>query len=157
MTPSKVEIVRLDAMRIASAYGFGANPEELAWNALVEWAKPKGFLDDITGHPIFGLNNPYPSPTSARYGYEFWIKVGPEVEPAGGIRIGEFMGGMYAVTRCEVRGHPESSIPNGWQELVQWCTTNDHTPGSHHALERFLTSPTDLSNLVIDLCCPIIS
>ena len=156
MAIGTIEIVHLDAVRVASAYGFGANPEEIAWRKLVAWAKPKGFLDDIALHPIFGLNNPYPSGPNARYGYEFWIKVGPEVEPEGEIRIGEFLGGNYAVARCEVKGHPES-IAGGWQELAVWCKKNNHALASHHALERFLSIPDDLNALVLELCCPIVS
>lgn len=154
MTLTKVEIVKLGPMRVASAYGFGANPEEIAWRKLAAWAKPKGLLDDIDAHPIFGFNNPYPTPDNPRYGYELWIRVGPEIEPEGEIRIGEFFGGMYAVTRCEVRGHPEA-IPSGWQSFADWCRQNDHPLGTHHALEKFLTHPDDLNQLVLDLFCPI--
>jgi DNA gyrase inhibitor GyrI len=157
MTQIKVEIVRLEAMRVASAYGFGVAPEEMAWRKLAQWARPKGFLDDIPSHPIFGFNNPYPIPHNPRYGYEFWMKVGVDVEPEGDIRIGEFMGGMYAATRCEVQGHPENTIPAGWKELSEWCKENDHPFGPHTALERFHSSPDALSDLVLDLYCPIIS
>lgn len=157
MIPLKVEIVHLDAMRVASAYGFGTNPEDLAWKKLVEWATPRGLLDDITRHPIFGFNNPYPTRESAHYGYEFWLKVGTEVEPEGDIRVGEFLGGMYAVTRCEVQGHPEKNVPAGWKRLAEWCKENGHPLGPHHALERFLSRPEDLENLVLKLCCPILS
>jgi hypothetical protein len=40
-----VRIVRLAPMRVASAYGFGASPEELAWGTLLEWARASGLLD----------------------------------------------------------------------------------------------------------------
>jgi hypothetical protein len=36
-----VEVVRLDPMRAASFYGYGTNPEEQAWNKLVEWQGPE--------------------------------------------------------------------------------------------------------------------
>ena len=150
-----VEIVRLDAMRVASAYGFGTNPEEIAWQKLASWAKPKGFLVDVFTHPVFGFNNPYPTPTTPRYGYELWMKVGPDVEPERDIRIGEFFGGLFAVTRCNVQGHPEN-IPSTWQALAAWCMEYDHPTGLHPAMERFLSSPEDLSNLVLDLYCPIV-
>jgi DNA gyrase inhibitor GyrI len=143
-------------MRVASTYGFGVNPEEQAWEKMVAWAKPKGLLEDITAHPIFGLNNPYPSPATQRYGYEFWIKVGPGVEPDSEVRIGEFLGGPYAVTRCDVQGHPEKNIPSRWKSLLDWCKSNHHPLGHHPALEKFLTSPGDPGKLVLDLCCPII-
>jgi DNA gyrase inhibitor GyrI len=141
-------------MRVATAYGFGENPEQLAWQALVAWAKPKCLLEDLEAHPIFGLNNPYPRQDNPKYGYEFWIKVGPELEPEGGIRIEECFGGLYAVTRCEVKGHPES-IPVTWQRLVKWCKENRHTLGHHPALEHFLGTPDDLEHLVLNLYCPI--
>jgi DNA gyrase inhibitor GyrI len=151
-----VQIIHLDAMRIASAYGFGHNPEEIAWQRMSLWAQPRGLLNDIDAHPLFGLNNPYPTPTTPCYGYEFWLRVGTEVEPEGDIRIGEFFGGTYAVMRCEVNGHPEN-IPASWQSLAAWCKTNAHTMGIHHALERFLSIPDDLTHLVLDLYCPILS
>ena len=153
----KAEILRLKPMRVASTYGYGANPEEQAWQKLVQWATPKGLLEDMAAHPIFGFNNPYPTPDNPRYGYEFWIKVSPDIEPEGDVRVGEFLGGIYAVTRCEAQGHPEKNIPSGWQALADWCRNNNHPLGYHHALEKFLTSPGDPSNLVMDLCCPIMS
>ena len=58
MSVGKIDIVRLDPMRVANAYGFGVDPEALAWEKLVEWASPRGFLDDMATHPIFGFNNP---------------------------------------------------------------------------------------------------
>jgi DNA gyrase inhibitor GyrI len=154
MNELSVRIVSLDTMRVATAYGFGENPEDLAWQALNTWAEPKGLLDDPEAHPIFGLNNPYPRPGSPKYGYEFWVKVDPEVEPDGCIRIAEFFGGQYAVMRCDVKGHLEK-IPEAWQKLASWCKENQHPLGHHPALERFLTSPGDLKSLVMDLYCPI--
>ncbi len=156
MNSPDIQIVRLEAMRVASAYGFGGNPEEQAWQKLVLWAKPRGFLEDLTLHPIFGFNNPYPTEEHPRYGYEFWIKVPPDCEPEGDIRIGEFMGGLYAVARCSAEGHPETKIPSGWRMLAEWCSVNGHTLGSHHALEKFLTSPEHPDVLVLDLCCPVL-
>lgn len=156
MNATDVQITRLEPMRVASSYGFGAHPEEQAWQMLCEWAKPLGFLDDLEAHPIFGFNNPYPTPDNPKYGYELWIKVGPGVEPAGPVRIEEFFGGTYAVMKCEVKGHPEKTVPECWQGLAQWCRENSRALGRHHALERFLTSPDDLDTLVLSLYCPIV-
>ncbi len=153
--PMAINIIRLEPMRVASAYGFGDQPEAIAWDKLSAWAKPKGFLDDIGCHPIFGFNNPYPTEEHPRYGYEFWMKVGAETEPEDEIRIGEFFGGTYAVARCEVNGHPENILA-AWQLLATWCKQNNHTMG-HNALERFLTTPDDLERLVLELHCPIVS
>ena len=106
MSTTDVQIVRLEPMRVASTYGFGEHPEDQAWQILAEWAKPKGLLDDIDAHPIFGFNNPYPTPDNPKYGYEFWIKVGPAVEPEGG---GENSGVSWRdVCRHALRGERAS-------------------------------------------------
>ena len=100
MSELNVRIVNLEAMRVASAYGFGPSPEMVAWQNLMDWARPKGFLDFPEKHRIFGFNNPDPPSGSPNYGYEFWLEVGSEVEPEGEIRVQNFTGGLYAVTRC---------------------------------------------------------
>ena len=156
MTTLDVQIVKLQPIRVASAYGFGEQPEDRAWQKLVAWAKPRGFLEDFTARPVFGFNNPYPTAKTPRYGYEFWVQVGPDIEPEGDIRIYEFFGGPYAVARCEAKGHPEKNIPETWQRLAAWCKNNNHHMGHHHALEKFLTCPDNVNQLVMDLYCPIL-
>ncbi|MCX5999347.1 MAG: GyrI-like domain-containing protein [Chloroflexi bacterium] len=92
---------------------------------------------------------------SSRYGYELRIKVSPEVEPDGPVRILEFRGGLYAVARCQVLGQPELRIPACWGRLADWCRANDHPLGYHQALEKFITSADKIEQLVLDLYCPI--
>jgi DNA gyrase inhibitor GyrI len=156
MNDRAVRIITLEPMRVASSYGFGTNPEEQAWLKLAAWAGAKGFLQDRAAHPIFGFNNPNPSPKNPRYGYEFWMKVAPEIEPDGDVRIIEFMGGTYAVTRCEAQGDPGKNMPAAWQNLIQWCKTNNHRFGSHQALENIISGLENPDELVVDLYCPVI-
>ncbi len=156
MPAEDIHIAKLPAIRVASAYGFGCQPEEYAWNQLVRWAQPKGLLEDLRAHPIFGFNNPYPTPESPKYGYVFWIGVDGTVEPEGNIRIEEFFGGSYAVARCEVLGDPGGRIPAQWRSLTEWCRQNNHAMGKHPALEQYLSRPDDIAHLVMNLCCPII-
>ncbi len=155
MSELNVQIVTLNPMRVASAYGFGTNPEEQAWQKLAIWAKPLGFLDDKIKHPIFGFNNPNPSPGIPKYGYEFWMKVDSETIPEGEIRVVEFMGGSYAVLQCEAQGNPEK-IPAAWQSLTAWCKSHNYRFGQHQALEKIISSPDDPVGLVLELYCPII-
>lgn len=156
MNSLDVQIIKLEPMRVASAYAFGTGPEEEAWEKLVAWAQPRGLLDNIDEHPIFGFNNPNPISESSKYGYEVWIKVPIEIEPEGEIRVIEFMGGPYAVARCEALGKPYENIPATWQSLVEWCQKNSHKLGYHQALERFIAGIDSPDNLVLDLYCPII-
>ena len=101
MNELAVRIVKLEPLHVASFHGFGPSPEHLAAQKLAAWAGPRGYLADLAQHRIFGFNNPNPSPGSPNYGYEFWMVVGAEVEAAGDMRILDFPGGLYAVTRCQ--------------------------------------------------------
>ena len=85
-----VRIEKLEPMTVASSRAFSESPEPQAWEQLRAWAEPKGLLDDVEKHPVFGFNNPSPSPGSKEYGYEFWIGVGPDIEPEGEIEAKEF-------------------------------------------------------------------
>ena len=62
MSELDVRIIKLEPMRVASLYGFGEQPETEAWEKLVAWGEPKGYLDEHKKHRtrIFGFNNPDP-------------------------------------------------------------------------------------------------
>ena len=90
MSELDVRVLNLEPMRVASVRAFGAQPEEAAWKMLAAWAGPKGLLDDPSGHPVFGFNNPNPTAGQTEYGYELWIKVGSDVTADGEIEIKAF-------------------------------------------------------------------
>jgi DNA gyrase inhibitor GyrI len=150
-----VKIIKLEPMRFASIYAFGTSPEAEAWKKLTVWAKPKGLLDNIKETQVFGFNNPNPRETGSKYGYELWIRVPSTIEPEGDVRITEFCGGSYAVTRCEVRGDAGVKIPATWMNLVEWCENNKHKLGYHQALEKFITTADNPDAMLLDLYCPL--
>lgn len=154
MSGLEVRIVKLEPMRVASVYGFGESPEHQAWEKLMAWAGPKGLLDDLEQHRIFGFNNPDPSPGSPNYGYEFWIIVGSDVEPEGEVRVKGFSGGLYAVTRCQ----GVDNITRTWKQLVAWLNDSKYKRAGHQWLEEHLGpvgTPQDEEELLLDLYAPI--
>jgi len=152
MSQLDVRIVKLEPMRVACAYGFGKEPEGIASSKLNAWAKPKGFLGDQEHHPTFGFNNPDPSPSSPNYGYELWMKVGPEAQPEGDIAIKDFAGGLYAVTRFTGLSH----IGDVWKQLVAWRERSKYKCGHHQWLENLLNPMVhDLEQYIFDLYLPI--
>ena len=156
MSEQGVRIVKLKGFRAASVYGFGPQPEEQAWQKLRAWAGPRGYLDDLEHHRVFGFNNPNPSPASPNYGYELWIAVGPEVEPEGDVRIVEFMGGLYAVGHLTAMGDPSQTIPAAWEKLYTWCEDSKFRFASHQWLEEHLrTAETPPGDFTLDLYMPI--
>jgi DNA gyrase inhibitor GyrI len=153
MSELNVNIVDLPPLRVASAHAYGPSPEHAAWEKLVAWAKPQGLLDDPEAHPIYGFNNPDPSPGSPNYGYEFWIVVGPEVEPEDEIKIAQFSGGRYGVARCETRGDIDK-IGKTWRRLVAWREKSAYGPGHHQWLEKHISGAAE-PDLILDLYIPI--
>jgi len=155
MSDLEVRIVKLEPLRVASVQAYGASPEGTAWDKLVAWAKPKGLLDTPGQHRIFGFNNPDPSPGSPNYGYEFWIVVGPEVQPEGGVKIKEFAGGLYAVARCQVRADAGQVIPETWQRLMTWCENSKYRFAHHQWLEEHQETTGMPDEFALDLHLPI--
>jgi DNA gyrase inhibitor GyrI len=157
MTELNVKIVQLEPTRATSVYGFGPNPEELAWSKLETWAGPRGYFQDPVRHRIFGFNNPSPTPASPNYGYELWITAGPEVEPEGDLRIVDFAGGLYAVTRLEQINDPNTAIPQGWKDLYAWVEASPYSFAGHQWLEEDHRRPgvTPPGEWSMDLYLPI--
>src|SRR4030042_6752269 len=153
-----VRISTLKPMRVGSFHSFGAIPEIDAAAKLVAWAKPKGYLDDPEKHRIFGFNNPNPSVGSPNYGYEFWIQIEPDMEVEKEVTVKEFEGGMYAVTRCEVKGNPYDEIGATWMKLAEWVENNSkYRYGTQQMLEEHVGPfPFDVSeDFTLDLYCSI--
>jgi len=153
MSDLEVKIVKLEPMRMASAYGFGSSPEEIASKKMNAFLKSRDLLDGYgTKRRHFGFNNPDPAKGSPNYGYEIWTEIETDVEPEGDIRIVEFGGGLYAVTRFENL----ENIGRVWKELVRWREGSKYKPGHHQWLENLLNPrDTDPAKLVFDLYLPI--
>ncbi len=156
MNTLDVRLVTLAPMRVASFYGFGPSPEFVAWEKLMAWSRSEGLLDGPAQPRIFGFNNPNPSAGSPNYGYEFWIEVDPQLAVENGnkveVKVLEFAGGRYAVTRCQ----GVEAIPATWQALVHWLADSSHQPGSHQWLEEH-RGPVDAppEGWAFDLYAPI--
>ena len=152
MSDLEVKIVQLDRMRVASAYGFGTEPEGIAWEKMQAFAK-KNDLPLDQHHHTFGFNNPDPSPASPNYGYEIWLAVGPEVQPDGDIRIQTFDGGLYGVTQFK----DLNKIGEVWKQLVRWREDSKYKTGHHQWLEELLNSvDIPIEEYVFNLYIPIV-
>lgn len=151
MTDFEVRIERFEPMRVAWVRSVGAHPEEEAWRLLTAWAGPAGLIGDVR-HPMFGFNNPSPVRGVPEYGYEFWIAIGPEIHPSGGIGVKDFEGGTYAVTSCRVG----PDMPTRWQALARWVRDSKYSwRRSAHELERLQNPAAPPAEMVVDLCLPL--
>ena len=134
MSEIEVRIVKLEQMRMLSSYGFGPNPESIAWDKLIAFCLEKGLFKKDNYRPTYGFNNPNPSVGSPNYGYEIWIIPDGGLPTDSDAKEVEFEGGLYAVAHCpslEVIGQI-------WQKLVAWRDTSEYTRGSHQWLEELI-------------------
>ena len=155
MSEIEVRIVQVPPMRVVCVNGFGEGPEGMAFDKMRQWAK--GHNLPHGAHRIFGYNNPEPSPGSPNYGYDVWLTVDGSVQADGEARMIEFPGGLYAVTRIEVK-EPWNDIPGAWQKLVKWMEASKYHHGRHQWLEEHIGPLDDTGNdlpFTLDLHLPI--
>ncbi len=124
MEKINVHIVTLPPMRVACVNGFGPSPELAAQEKMRTWAASRKLLE--TPFRLFGYNNPAPSAGSPNYGYDVWISVDQALEPDDQVRIIDFPGGMYAVTRVEAAPNGDG-IFEAWQALARWVEQSQYT------------------------------
>ncbi|MFQ5789311.1 MAG: GyrI-like domain-containing protein [Acidobacteriota bacterium] len=153
MTRLEVRIVRLEPMRVASVRAVSETPERDAWEKMRAWAGPKGLLDDLAEHLVFGFNNPAPSQDRKDYGYELWIGVDPGIESEGEVEVKDFEGGLYAVTTCTLLGDP--NVLETWKKLWEWVESSKFKWRHTHELEKALDPHAPEEDLVLDLYLPI--
>lgn len=154
MTLSDVRIVDLPQMRVASALGYGTEPEDQAFSILIPFAQSIGLNPGDPGYRTFGFNNPNPSPGSPNYGYEVWLPVGPDVGAQEPIEIKTVPAAKYAVTRFTGL----KNIGQTWRELVAWFEDSPYSCPSNRCegLEEVLNpTETDPAKWVFDLYLPI--
>ena len=155
MSNLDVRIVKLPPMRVACVNGFGDEPEGMAFDKIKAWAEAHNLIGG--GYRLFGYNNPDPSPGSPNYGYDVWITVDESVQADGEARIIDFPGGLYAVTRIEVK-NPMDDIPGTWQKLVKWMETSKYHHGKHQWLEEHIGPLDEMGGeepFTLDLHLPI--
>ena len=127
MAKIDVKIINLESMRMVSAYGFGAEPEGIAWEKIKSFAKNNNLNLADKSTTTFGFNNPNPSKGSLNYGYEIWLPVAADIEPEGDLRIVDFSGGLYAVTTCEGL----ENIGEVWRKLIKWAEGSKYKRAHH--------------------------
>lgn len=151
MSEIEVKIVKLEPMRVISSYGFGPEPEGLAWEKISAFARKKGL--SLSGErSTFGFNNPNPSKGSPNYGYEIWLPVAENVEPEGDLRILDFEGGLYAVTTFKGL----ENIGDVWMKLAKWAEGSKYKRAHHQWLEELITGPdVPLDEYIFNLYLPI--
>jgi len=150
-----VRIERLEPMRVVSFYCFSETPEQDAWAKLSAWADARGLIVDLDRHPIFGFNNPNPTPRGGKYGYELWIRVDRDADSEGEVEVWDFEGGLYAVTTCRLQDDPSGTMPEVWHKLWEWVEESEYEWRPTHELEKARNPRAPEDEFLLDLYLPI--
>ena len=145
-----VRIEELKPMRVASVRAISATPEADAWKKIKMWAASKGLLSQLDSQPVFGYTCLPPRKGEDRYGYEFWIGIGAEIEVEGEVKEQAFAGGLYAVATPQ--GPPS---PDVWKSLWDWVQTSPYKWRKTHELERPKNPLAPENEWVFDMYLPI--
>lgn len=150
----EVKIIKLAPRRVVVFKAEGKAPEFEAFEKLKNFAEPLGLLGKPEKYPVFGFNNPEPTPDSPEYGYEVWITIDSNIKTKN-VEVKEFEGGLYAVTTTRLIINDENIVP-AWKRLYEWVKqSKDYKSASHQWLEKHLNPTASPENLVVDLYCPI--
>lgn len=162
MNQKEMRVENINPMRVASVRSIGTNPENHAWQKLKRFAGPLGLLDDLKSHPVYGFNNPDPIPGQTGYGYEFWIKVDPSIQPQDEVTIKDFPGGLYAMCLCNLSKEitdpflKTHGMLKSWYLLNKWVSDHPiYTSGNHQWLEKHLNGPEGDNDVLLELYHPI--
>ena len=128
-----VMIVKIDPIRVAVCNRISKSPEKDSYEVLRAWSEPKGLLKDPVKYPLFGRNNPNPSPGKKEYGYDFMLAIPADMKIDGEMKEGEIPGGTYAV----VRTHFEL-ITDMWIWLYNWTKEKGYKPTGNAYEEHIL-------------------
>lgn len=152
MSEIEVRIVELEPMRMISSYGFGSQPEGIAWEKIIAFGRKNNLIEEGEYPSTYGFDNPHPTKGSPNYGYEIWLPVDEDIQPEGDLRIVDFSGGLYAVTRFKNL----HNIGDVWGQLIKWQEGSRYKLATHQCFEHLLEGaggPPE--GLVFDLYLPI--
>ena len=138
MPDLEVKLIDLESMHVVVATGFGADPENQAWESLLDFARDQQIDPWDATHRFFGFNNPDPDPERVEYGYEQWMTVPDDVDAIAPLETKDVKGGRYAVVQI----HGLDTIGESWRYLADWCTRNGYEidPSREICLEELLNS-----------------
>lgn len=145
-----VRFVKIKPMRAAVFNAISKTPETQAHEARLDWAGPKGLLEDPSTYLLFGRNNPPPTPGQEEYGYDCLITVSPDIKVEDDVQVQEIAGGLYAVVRTNL-----TNIGDRWEWLYHWLPENGYKIAGHGLEELLCGDESAPDKFLLDLWLPI--
>ncbi|MCE7746100.1 MAG: ArsR family transcriptional regulator [Candidatus Heimdallarchaeota archaeon] len=149
----EVQFIRLLPMRVVSFQAVSETPENDAWKKLREWAEPKEYFDDLDKNPIYGFNNPDPSPGKKEYGYEFWLVVDQDFT-SDEVTVKDVPESFNVVTRCNVED-PARDIGEAWKKILQWIKKHKIKMAGRCGIEKVIVPSHSGEGFILDIYIPV--
>ncbi len=149
----EVREIDLQPMRVVTFHALGPSPEQDAWDKLFAWARPQGMIKPETR--FFGFNNPCPGHGKPEYGYEVWMTVEKNFADDK-VKVKDFPGGDYLVTRVEVPKGDFEAIGRAWRNLVAYQKKNGYKCANNLCLEESVRTDRKDLEFILDLYHPVV-
>ena len=153
----QVEIKRLPSYRVAYVRSWGPYSVEAgvtAFNRLLQWANPRGLIDDKSIIMAVVSNSPDFTPAEKLI-YDAGITVPESIEADRWVNIQLVPGGDFAVYHCEVDVH---RLEDEWTRfMLNWLPQSEYQPDDRPAYTIYYNTeaPADVENVIVDLCLPV--
>ena len=150
---AKIEIKELDKMNLAYVSCIGPMNMPAAYNQLVQWAGPKGLVNEETKmltiyHDSFKVTSPEKVRMSAS------VVLDKPVEAEGAVALRSTKPGKYIVSRFQIK---MDEFERSWTSLFLWMNEQGYQKADSEPFEIYHNNmhehPQKLA--IVDLCIPI--
>jgi hypothetical protein len=137
---SEITIEELPPMTVGCYRAISATPEHDCSQYMQEWLERNPIQASSLRRFGFDVEVLPAESSLGKRGYETWLEIPTGVQPANGLTIRSFTGGLYAVmTLFKPFDKPFERIPNGWKFLHEWVLMSEaYQGGNHQWLEELL-------------------
>ena len=157
--PSKMEVTvkKLPSYHVAyvrSRGSYSVDAGNAAFAKLLQWAAPRGFVNENSVIIGVAWNNPHITPPGKMI-YDACITVPESTEADRWVNIQSIQGGDFAVHHCEFDDHRQEEE---WMRFIlNWLAQSEYQPDDRPAYSIYynaMESPT-VNRVVADLCLPV--
>lgn len=159
--------INIQPMKVLSYNYIGKDHEQNAINTLIKFAIKENLLIDKDEYMFYGINDPGLSPQKPEYGYEFWLPINIDLNPADkSFKVIEFDGGIFAVTDTPLKDFILNNTWNIFHPEIPWLKENKFQYDCNRQwlesftikkgdLNAFASMGGDLSRIKVSLYMPV--
>jgi len=156
-TPMAVTVTQVPSYRVAYVRcqgPYNAETSAPAWNRLLQWANPKGLVNE-NNLPIGIHWSKQGTVPEDKLIFDACIPLSEELKVGNEINTQYLPGGLCAIYHCEIA---INEFYDAWMGLLlNWLPSCDYQPDERPAFEIFYNDPEThpLKHCIVDLCLPV--